>query len=243
MEYKENQEMISYLKIPLQFDEKKLIADLEVISKNLWIPHFNKEGYRGKWNSVALYAKGGESSNIFALNNDDAIIETPILKNCAYFKEVINHFKFPLLSVRLLRLEVGAYIKPHTDYNLGYENNNFRLHIPIKTNEDVHFILDGKRLKMLPGECWYTNVNFVHSVANNGKTDRIHLVLDGKRNEWSDNLFFSLAPKERFFNSNREKHSLETLQKIIEELKRSNQPAAKDLIIKLQKELNTLKRV
>ena len=69
------------------------------------------------------------------------------------------------------------------------------------------------------------------------------MVIDGERNEWSDDLFFSLAPKESFFPVKEEIHSVETLNRIIEELKQSDQPAAKQLIIKLQNELNALNRV
>ena len=227
-----------YLKLPFQFDEKRLVADLESIIENQWIPHFNKRDYDGEWKSIALFAKGGDATNIFAFQNDNtAIIETPILNSCSYIKEVIEHFKCALLSFRLLRLNVGAKIKPHRDYKLGYEDNTFRIHIPILTNNNVDFNLDGKRLQMLPGECWYTNVNFTHSVANNGKTDRVHLVIDGERNAWSDDLFFSLAPKASFFPVKEEIHSAETLKKIIEELKMSNEPAAKQLISVLQKNL------
>ena len=240
----EKQKITKYLKLPFQFDEKMLVADLETITGSQWIPHFNKEGYNGKWNSIALYARGGDSTNIFAMNaGDETILETPIMKDCLYFKVVIDHFKCTLLSVRLLRLEVGADIKPHSDYNLGYEDNNFRIHIPIKTNDDVYFILDGNRLIMLPGECWYTNVNYVHSVSNKGKTDRIHLVIDGERNAWSDDLFFSLAPKESFFPVREQIHTAENLKRIIEELKLSDQPAAQQLIVKLQEELNALQGV
>ena len=240
----EEQKITKYLKLPFQFDEKMLVADLETITGSQWIPHFNKEGYNGKWNSIALYARGGDSTNIFAMNaGDETILETPIMKECLYFKEVIDHFKCTLLSVRLLRLEVGADIKPHSDYNLGYEDNNFRIHIPIKTNDDVYFILDGNRLIMLPGECWYTNVNYVHSVSNKGKTDRIHLVIDGERNAWSDDLFFSLAPKESFFPVREQIHTAENLKRIIEELKLSDQPAAQQLIVKLQEGLNALQGV
>ena len=241
MNYNENQKVTKYLKLPFQFDENKLVADLKLIMEKQWIPHFNKEGYNGKWNSVSLMAGGGEATNIFALsNNDSEILETPILKDCLNFKEVINQFKFKLVSVRLLRLEAGARIKPHHDYNLGYEDNYFRLHIPITTNNDVNFLLDGNRVKMLPGECWYTNVNYTHSVSNNGNSDRVHLVIDGERNSWSDDLFFSLAPKESFFPVRKEIHSAETLKKIIYELENSDQPAAKDLIIKLKEDLRAI---
>jgi hypothetical protein len=175
------QKITKYLKLPFNFDEKKLKTDLSLLLQEKWIPHFNTSGYDGDWKVIPLYAKNGNEEDIFALSmGDSSVVETPILKNCAYFKTVIASFKFPILSARLLKLGVGAKIKPHCDHNLGYEDNCFRLHIPITTNDDVSFILDGDLLKMLPGACWYTNVNYTHSVSNTGKSDRVHLVIDGE---------------------------------------------------------------
>lgn len=191
-----------YLKMPFQFDETNLVNDLNLLMNHQWLPHFNTGGYQGDWKVISLYSINGDANNIFVSSGDTSVVsETEVLKVCSYLKEVIDTFKFPVLSARILRLGAGAEIKPHRDHELGYENNNFRLHIPIKTNENVNFILDGIRLKMLPGECWYTNVNFIHSVSNKGETDRFHLVIDGKRNLWSDELFFSLAPEESFIYS------------------------------------------
>lgn len=179
-----------YLQLPFQFNKQKLLEDLNKIIDSDWISHHYTHNYLGEWNSIALYAEFGDASNISADKMSSIKIEqTQAIKNCNYFQKVINEFKCPLLSVRLLRLTKGSVIKPHKDYQLGYENNNFRLHIPIVTNNQIEFILGGDRLKMLPGECWYTNVNFTHSVANKSTQDRVHLVIDGERNNWSDELF------------------------------------------------------
>ncbi len=236
----EENKKIKYLKLPFQFNEVMLLKELNSIIESYWIPHFNKDGYSGNWNSIALFANNGNAKNIFALNEGKSIIETTAIENCPYLKEVIRQFQCNLLSARLLKLGVGSHIKPHRDYKLGYEDNNFRLHIPITTNPKVSFILDGDLLKMLPGECWYTNVNYIHSVSNKGKSDRVHLVIDCERNSWSDNLFFSLAPEQNFFPDKTEKYSPETLKRMIDELNRSDLPVAKKLIVKLQTELELL---
>jgi len=237
-----SQNITKFLKLPYQFDENLLLTDLKVVNESQWIPHFNTGGYEGNWKSIALYSTSGNETNIFAMGNDaTAIVETPLMKDCLYFKQVIGNFKCTLLSVRLLRLGAGAVIKPHRDHQLGYEDNTFRLHIPISTNPDVHFILDDERIILLPGECWYTNVNYIHSVLNHGKSDRVHLVIDGERNAWSDKLFFSLAAKESFFPPKEEVYSAVTIKQIINELKHSNQPAANQLIVKLQADLDALK--
>lgn len=231
-------DITKYIKFPVRFDEKRLLQDLKLVMDDKWIPHFNTGGYIGNWTVISLYAKNGNEQNIFApLNNTDAISETPLMKECHYFKEVLAYFKFPILSVRLLRLEAGAEIKPHTDYELGYENGQFRLHIPIVTHPEVEFILDDERLTMLSGECWYTNVNFVHSVVNRGTIDRVHLVIDGIRNEWTDELFFSAAPKESFEPDSQTKLPAETLKRVIEELRNNSKTSNHQLISELEKQL------
>lgn len=229
---------ISSLLLPFLFNEKKLLNDLSLLTNTKWIPHFNTFGYTGNWKALPLYATNGDVSNIFALPNSiSKIKETSVLKKCTYFKEVIAVFKCDILSARILRLETGAKIKPHKDHELGYEDGSFRIHIPITTNKDVCFTLDNSQLKMLPGECWYTNVNYTHSVSNNGTTDRVHLVIDGKRNTWSDNLFFSLAPKKSFISKPIIKDSPETIKRMIEELQLSKLASAKKLANKLQENL------
>ena len=227
-----------YLKFPMQFDEQRLVKDLSRAMQSDWIPHFNTGGYTGNWNALSLYAKAGNEQNIFAFSTDQSSIsETPLMKECTYFKEVLDSFKFPILSVRLLRLEAGAEIKPHTDHELGYEDGQFRLHIPIVTNPGIEFILDGEQLTMLPGECWYTNVNFVHSVANRGTEDRVHLVIDGERNAWTDELFFAQAPESSFEANREEDLSDETIIRILEEMKSNPQMAGHPIIEELERKL------
>ena len=230
--------LTKYLKFSVQFDEQRLVEDLSKAMEGQWIPHFNTGGYTGNWKAVSLYAKDGNEQNIFAYQTDNAAVsETPLMKECIYFREVLDYFQFPILSVRLLRLEAGAEIKPHTDHELGYEDGQFRLHIPIVTHPEIEFILDGERLIMLPGECWYTNVNLVHSVANRGTIDRVHLVIDGVRNDWTDELFFSLAPESSFEANREEELSDETIIRMLEELKGNPQMAGHPVIEELERKL------
>ncbi|WP_339705616.1 aspartyl/asparaginyl beta-hydroxylase domain-containing protein [Algoriphagus aquimarinus] len=37
---------------------------------------------------------------------------------------------------------------------------------------------------MKEGECWYLRLSDPHRVLNEGETDRIHLVMDLKVNDW-----------------------------------------------------------
>lgn len=229
-----------YLKLPFNFNVEHLISNMSIINSEQWVSHFNTFGYNGEWKAISLYAHNGDARNILALDTmKTQVSETPCLKACPYFQTVINTFKFPILSARLLKLAAGAAIKPHRDHALGYEDGHFRLHIPIITNSQIYFILNGLRLVMQPGECWYTNVNYEHSVVNRSQEDRIHLVIDGQRNAWSDALFFSLASKESFINNPLLNDSLEILQLTLLELKQQNL-GTEALLLDLEKRIAAL---
>ena len=179
-------------------------------------------------------SKSGKSNDIYALpNNEKPITNTEILDSCDYFKTVLDGFQFEKTAVRLLQLSVGAEVKPHSDHCLGYEDGFFRLHIPIITNKEVEFILDGNRVIMNEGECWYIDANFIHSVANRGTIDRIHLVIDGIRNEWTDRLFFAEANPNQFIKP-KPVMSEEQKQLMIAELQRMNSAVANDLIKEME---------
>lgn len=225
-----------YLQLPFYFDVEKLVPDLNIINQQEWSPMLYKHNYQGDWNSVALYAPDGDAQNTFAFNDsNNALKPTVFLEQCHYLKEVIHFFEAPILSARLLKLTVGSVIKPHEDHKMGYEDNNFRIHIPITTNEQVSFVLDDEKLTLLPGTCWYINANFTHSVSNLGTEDRVHLVIDLERNTWSDELFFSLAPKDSFQLP--QETSREMLQEIISQLEKIDSQASIDLIQQYRKQL------
>lgn len=226
-------ELVRHIQFPFYFDVQKLQEDLHKVMTAKWVDHYNQNDYDGKWTSIALMSANGKSDNIYAFNFDSKeIITTEALSSCLYFKEILNSFLFEKSAVRLLNLSIGAQIKPHIDHCLGYEDGFFRLHIPIITNPDVVFILDGKRLIMNEGECWYINANFTHSVANNGSADRIHLVIDGIRNEWSDRLFFENHNENQFQKPAPEPDE-RTKTLMIEQLKTMDTAAAKEIIRQL----------
>jgi len=117
-----------------------------------------------------------------------------LLQLCPNVRKVIASFRCPLRCVRFLKLTPGSSIREHRDYDLGYEEGQVRLHIPVSTNPDVVFFLDGYQIEMKEGECWYLDLSFPHWVENRGSTDRVHLVIDCDLNEWLRRLI--PAPQE-----------------------------------------------
>lgn len=178
--------MLSSHRLPLEFDAVRLRQDLALVRPEEWVAHHNKQGYEGGWSGVSLRGVGGAAADIRAGDGAPltSVADTPILARCPYFAEVLRQFPCPVRSARLLRLCPGAIIREHRDNQLGIENGEVRIHIPILTNPDVAFFVNGERLTMNPGETWYINFNLPHRVKNLGASDRIHFVIDCVVDDW-----------------------------------------------------------
>jgi hypothetical protein len=181
--------MLRTKKLPFQFDVERLEADLAGIAPEEWVPHFNQGYYDGDWSAVPLRSIGGEALRIFPDPVRRDYADTPILRRCGYFQEVLRTFECPMQSARLLRLGAGSVVKAHSDFGLTYENGDFRIHVPIVTNPELDFFLEEERLDLKPGECWYINFNLLHSLNNRGASPRVHLVFDCDVNEWVRDVF------------------------------------------------------
>ncbi len=182
------------LKLPLQFDVAKMQSDLAGILSEEFIPHFNTAFYQGDWSAVPLRSIGGRTDHIYPdPTAKNAFADTPLLARCPYIREVLAAIRCPQQAVRFLRLKTGSIIKEHRDHELGFEDGEVRLHIPVITNPQVEFVLNQIRVVMNEGECWYLNVNQPHRVANHGTADRIHLVIDCVVNDWLRDLLLTTA--------------------------------------------------
>jgi quercetin dioxygenase-like cupin family protein len=177
--------MLSCIRLPLQFDPAPLAADVAALPDGDWVTHFNTSYYEGDWSGVALRSIGGVARQIYPDPNPQGEWEdTEILGYCPALGAAISTFECEKLSVRLLRLGPGASVREHTDYNLGYDDGEIRIHVPVLTNPHAVFELEGRPVEMLPGETWYVDFNLRHRVANLGTEPRVHLVIDCVVNEW-----------------------------------------------------------
>lgn len=180
-------------RLPISFDPERLRADLAHVGAGDWVSHFNTAYYEGDWSVVALRSVGGAAAQIYPDPTATGLFaDTELLARCPNIRAALSVFRCPLQSVRLLRLSPGSRIREHRDLNLGYEDGEVRLHVPLLTNPSVEFRLAGQPLPMNEGECWYVNFNLPHSVANLGATPRIHLVLDCVLDDWLRSLFHAV---------------------------------------------------
>ena len=175
------------LRLPLQFDAAALQADVERLDADGWIPHFVPDHYHGTWSVLPLRMTAGAGHEIAAIYPDPAatgFADTPLLARCPALAGVLRSLECPVGSARLMKLTPGSVIKPHRDHDLDPEHGRARLHVPVATNRDVDFRLNGTRVVMEAGECWFLRLSDEHSVANRGASDRIHLVIDVAVNDW-----------------------------------------------------------
>lgn len=173
--------------LPLNFNAELLQQDLLKMQSSDWIEHFVKQNYNGDWDVIPLRAPATATHPVMMIYSDPSCTEftdTTFLQESNYLQEVLQSFLCPLLAVRLMRLSAGSLIKEHSDYDLDVESGVVRLHVPITTNDKVEFQLNGTRVIMLQGECWYLRLSDCHSVVNHGDEDRVHLVIDAKVNDW-----------------------------------------------------------
>jgi hypothetical protein len=157
-----------------------------------WIEHFIRHDYEGDWSVIALRCPPGVTDPAHMITSDpnrSDYADTPVLTGSPYFRQVLATFACELHSVRLMRLAPGSSIKEHQDYDLSFEHGMVRIHIPVLTNTGVDFRLNGTRVAMPAGSCWYLRLSDPHSVANRGANDRVHLVIDAVVNEWVAALF------------------------------------------------------
>jgi hypothetical protein len=177
--------MIASLKLPFSLDPRSLQSDLEQIGPDEWKAHFNKSYYEGHWGGIALRSMNGHARQLYSDPFfEKPYIDTPIMGRCDYIRSALTLFECPLRAVRFLKLSAGSTIKEHEDYTLGFEYHQLRVHVPVRTNTEVEFRLDGRRIDMQEGECWYLDLSLPHSVANRGPTERVHLVIDCDLNDW-----------------------------------------------------------
>jgi len=79
--------------------------------------------------------------------------------------------------VNLVKLRAGGEITEHRDMNFSLAHSH-RIHVPIVSNDQVTFNVGQDSAVMREGEIIEINNRRLHSVANGGSEDRVHLILD-----------------------------------------------------------------
>ena len=173
-----------------KFDVDRMLLEIEAAKKkHPFLPKINH-----RWFSIPLRSVGGEEGAQGNLgggsnNSSDPNVYkyTSLINDCPYIKETLESFGGPLLKVRVMKLMAGKKIGTHIDNFV--DPKVLRYHIPLVTNKDVQFIIENENKNLEAGYLYWINCRKLHSVRNNGKKDRIHIVFDIHRNENIEELF------------------------------------------------------
>ena len=158
---------------------------------------------KGGWDALSLHGYGNHPLDILKPGvlkssvNIDTKLQWTTLSVITTMKPILTMLKklpCEFERVRFMRLEAGKVIGKHNDRidkDIGFDDGDIiRIHIPIRTNDNVIFTLyentkdkDGTEHKLKTGHYYYTDVTKAHAVRNTSDIDRIHLVADCYSNE------------------------------------------------------------
>ena len=169
-----------FARLPLRFDVDALRSAVAALPSEAWLPHFNTGYYEGDWSGIALRSH----EDAFTPLAPGQGRTQPTAYCDAFWQGQLARLETGLHSARLLRLGPGGCIREHRDYDLGQPDGDLRIHVPIVTDAQVDFLLDGRRVPMQAGECWFLDLSRPHRVENHGGVARVHLVVDCGRSPW-----------------------------------------------------------
>lgn len=82
-----------------------------------------------------------------------------------------------IIRAMVAKLKAGGVISPHRDTHKSFGVSH-RIHIPVTTNPDVRFMINGRPHRLAIGNAYEVNNQQNHSVMNSGADDRITFIFD-----------------------------------------------------------------
>lgn len=182
----------AYSRLPVRVNLPLLLQALATIEDDRWQGHFNSAYYSGDWSGVALISAADALSEL-SPGRGQPVCRAP-WSDDGRWREALRDWPLDIVSARLLRLGPGGRIHEHRDYDLSGPHADLRLHIPLLSPPEVDFWLDGERIPMTAGECWFLDLSRPHRVDNRGMEPRVHLVIDCRPGPWLDQAIIDGLP-------------------------------------------------
>ncbi len=221
--------MKNAIQFPFHFDVQRMMLELEAI-KSSFIPIHSLRIKENDLMGIHLIIPLLEGTD----DQGKRYRFTPELEQSPYLQAVLDTFQCDKLMFRVHNLRAKGKIELHRDSDRGLVNNIVRIHIPVTTNEEVYFYVNGERVCMQNGECWFANISEMHEVENRSDTDRLQLMIDCELNEWWEQLLRENGIDITTFSEWQE-HSLEELQLMKENILAMGAIADKTLLEKMDR--------
>ncbi|RON38286.1 aspartyl beta-hydroxylase [Pseudomonas frederiksbergensis] len=182
----------AFSRLPVTVDLPLLLQALAAIGEDAWHGHFNTAYFAGDWSGVALISAADALTEL-SPGLGEPLLRAPWLRD-GRWQQGLRDLPLEIVSARLLRLGPGGHIHEHRDYDLGEPDADLRLHIPLLSPPHVDFFLDGQRVPMAAGECWFLDLSRPHRVDNRDRSARVHLVLDCRPSAWLEQAIIEGLP-------------------------------------------------
>ncbi|POA28124.1 MULTISPECIES: aspartyl/asparaginyl beta-hydroxylase domain-containing protein [unclassified Pseudomonas] len=172
----------AFSRLPVTVPLPLLLQALAQIKDSDWHSHFNSHYFSGDWSGVALISAADALTEL-SPGHGKPVLRAPWLLD-GRWQRALQELPLDIVSARLLKLGPGSRIHEHRDYDLEEPEADLRLHIPLLSPPNVDFLLDGLRMPMEAGECWFLDLSRPHSVDNRDSRERVHLVIDCRPDPW-----------------------------------------------------------
>ena len=118
------------------------------------------------------------------------------------------------VSVQIACLPAHVKIHKHTD-SAQLLTNSHRLHVPLVTNDDVHFEIDDRRVILESNRLYEINNKWEHGVENRSNHARIHLIIDYLPADRNDKQYFDLSGLKNSIAKTARPYERKSLQQIV----------------------------
>ena len=167
----------------MDLDISKLKEKVLNISDSKWKENTKRQEYfkeHSLTESIIVYSKKENSDDPIYGNSD--IVDKEILTDLQeelqdFFIELKKYYKVGSVSRILLAKLKPGQIPEHVDYGV-HLNICRRMHIPLKTNNDVLFKVESQVYNFKEGLVYEFDNTRLHGVENNSSEERIHLIVD-----------------------------------------------------------------
>jgi hypothetical protein len=163
-----------------QFDAQKMAQELRDLSA-AFEPIYSRSTQDNRLKGIHLITSVANGAQ---LANGQTYQATEALKRSPYLQAVLDTFKCNKFNYRVHNLTSGGKITLHRDHGKSITDRVIRIHIPVTTNEEIYFYVNGERIQMQNGECWLADISKPHEVENRSPTDRMQLMIDCDLNDW-----------------------------------------------------------
>lgn len=110
------------------------------------------------------------------LNKFERLFEKELIDLHNFFVHIYKGGQ--LSNFAIVKLSPTSVIPTHKNNNL--DSNSKRYIIPVLTNPEVHFEIDGERKSICANEIWQINTSKDYRVENYSCNDCIHTIIDWK---------------------------------------------------------------